>query len=75
MKIIMKFNLPEDEYEYKMAVNGHNYYHALDDIMEHMRAEIKYNNGELSDDKLAAYEELYEKFYQILDERNVRLYD
>jgi hypothetical protein len=42
MKVTIEFNLPEEEDDYKLAVNGRIFWSALWDIKQEIRAILKY---------------------------------
>ena len=66
MKATLEFNLPEDRDDFNYANNGFNYYMALVEMDEWLRAEYKYNDKE----------EMYEvrnKLREIILENNVKL--
>jgi hypothetical protein len=66
MKATLKFNLPEDQDDFNHATNGFNYYMALVEMDQWLRAEYKYNDNE----------EMYEarvKLRQIISENNVEI--
>jgi hypothetical protein len=66
MKATLEFNLPKDQDDFNHATNGFNYYMALVEMDEWLRAEYKYN------DKEEMYE-VREKLRQIIFENNVKL--
>ena len=66
MKATLEYNLPEDQDDFNYANNGFNYYMALVEMDEWLRAEYKYN------DKEELYE-VREKLRQIIFENNVKL--
>ena len=66
MKATLEFNLPDDQEEFNHANNGFNYYMALVEMDQWLRAEYKYN------DKEELYE-VREKLRQIIFENNVKL--
>ena len=66
MKATLEYNLPDDQEEFNHATNGFNYYMALVEMDEWLRAEYKYN------DKEELYE-VREKLRQIILENNVKL--
>jgi hypothetical protein len=66
MKATLEYNLPEDRDDFNYANNGFNYYMALVEMDEWLRAEYKYN------DKEEMYE-VREKLRQIILENNVKL--
>ena len=66
MKATLEFNLPEDIDDFNHATNGFNYYMALVEMDEWLRAEYKYNDKE----------EMYEvrnKLREIISENNVEI--
>ena len=66
MKATLEFNLPDDQEDFNHATNGFNYYMALVEMDQWLRAEYKYN------DKEEMYE-VREKLRQIIFENNVKL--
>ena len=66
MKATLEFNLPEEQEDFNHANNGFNYYMALVEMDQWLRAEYKYN------DKEEMYE-VREKLRQIIFENNVKL--
>jgi len=43
MKIIYEFNMPDDKYEYDIAVHSQGMYNALFEIREYVRSVEKYD--------------------------------
>jgi hypothetical protein len=70
MEGILKFNLPEEETEFKMAVNVSNYFTTLWDMDQWLRSEIKYNDR-LSEEEYKTFEKVREKLYVLLNENNI----
>ena len=66
MKATLESNLPEEQEDFNHATNGFNYYMALVEMDQWLRAEYKYN------DKEEMYE-VREKLRQIIFENNVKL--
>ena len=66
MKATLEYNLPEDRDDFNYANNGFNYYMALVEMDQWLRAEYKYN------DKEEMYE-VREKLRQIILENNVKI--
>ena len=66
MKATLEYNLPEDQDDFNHATNGFNYYMALVEMDQWLRAEYKYN------DKEEMYE-VREKLREIIFENNVKL--
>jgi hypothetical protein len=48
MKIIVEFNLPDDEHEYNSFKNSEQYQMCLFDYSQWLREKIKYRADELS---------------------------
>ena len=66
MKATLEFNLPEEGEDFYYAINAFNYYMALVEMDEWLRAEYKYNDKE----------EMYavrQKLYLICSENNVTI--
>ena len=53
MRALLEFNLPEDAWAHRMALNGADYHSAIRELSEHLRGRIKH--ADLSD---SAREEL-----------------
>lgn len=66
MKATLEYNLPDDQEEFNHANNGFNYYMALVEMDQWLRAEYKYN------DKEEMYE-VREKLREIIFENNVKI--
>jgi len=64
-KASLEFSLPEENDEYKMTMKAGDYYSALWDLYQFLRADSKY--GE------AKHAEVYEKFWAILKEHDVEI--
>jgi len=71
MKAILEFNLPEDQIEFDFATQGSNMYSALWDISQELRTLWKYE--ELKQEEWDMVERIRTKFYEILDENQIKL--
>jgi hypothetical protein len=69
MKAILEFDLPEENTDFKSAINGHNYKNAVWDFDQMLRSEMKHK--ELSDDTYKAYEYCRKELRRILEEDNL----
>jgi hypothetical protein len=69
MKAILEFDLPEENADFKSAINGHNYKNAIWDFDQMLRSEMKHK--ELSDDTYKAYEYCRKELRRILEEDNL----
>jgi len=66
MKAILEFNLPEDGDEFRYAVNGQEYYIALNNIREDVRQIWKYR--ELPEEQWNLVDEIYQIINQRINE-------
>ena len=71
MKAKLTFNLPEDQAEFDFAVQGSKMYSALWDISQELRTLLKYE--ELSEEEWKIVERIRNKFYEILDDSQIKL--
>lgn len=71
MKAVLKFNLPEDKYEWENAIRADAMFCALWDISQELRTLWKYE--ELSEEEWNMVERIRDKFYEILQEHNINL--
>ena len=71
MKAILEFNLPDDQYEFDLAVDAREMYHALNDVRNYLRAKVKYE--EMPADKWGLCDEIYQEFYRLLEQNNIKL--
>lgn len=72
MKATLEFNLPDDNEEFKNAVNGTTWSCAVWEYDQYLRTQIKYNEN-LSDDEHKAFEEAREKLYEIMNQNNLSI--
>jgi len=70
MKVLLSFDLPNDQKQFDTASRGMNLYMSLWDLDQHLRAQIKHgsHNSEL---KQEIYEDLREKLYEIMKDNGV----
>lgn len=71
MKATLEFNLPDDQNEFDLAVQGGKMYLALWDISKELRTLWKYE--ELSEEEWNMVERIRDKFYEILDDNQIKL--
>ncbi len=71
MKATLKYNLPDDEFEFNCAMKSTKMYFALTEIKDELRAILKH--GELRDDQYKFIEEIQEKFHEILTDNEINL--
>ena len=67
MEAILKFNLPEDQSDFDLAVNGAKAQSALWEMDQWLRAQYKYmSDEEYSEDKYETYEKCREQLREIV---------
>jgi hypothetical protein len=71
MTATLTFNLPDDQHEFDLAVQGSKMYVALWDISQELRKLWKYE--ELSEEEWKMVERIRDKFFEILDENQIKL--
>lgn len=71
MKATLEFNLPDDQAEFDFAVQGANMYSALFDISQELRTLWKYE--ELDEKEWDMVERIRNKFFEILDDHQIKL--
>jgi hypothetical protein len=69
-KAILEFDLPQEEYEHKMALWGTDYMLVLWELDNWLRAILKYDDN-ISDDEYKAYDATREQLQTLMEERNV----
>ena len=71
MKATLKFNLPEDDFEFNCAVKSTKMYFALTEIKDELRTILKH--GELRDDQYKFLDKMNERFHEILSDNEINL--
>lgn len=69
MKVILEFDLPEQNEDFQAALNGHNYKSAIWDFDQLLRSEMKYKD--LPNDTYKAYKYCREELRKILEQDNL----
>jgi hypothetical protein len=75
MEAILKFNLPEETHEFKMAIDGSKWSSAMWELDQWLRSETKYNAEALSQEKYDAYCDIRDKIYSILNKDGISFDD
>lgn len=73
-EIILKFYLPDNRYDLKLAMNGQKYLTALEEMYSYLRQVTKYDSLGLTEDQLELMDKVREKFHSILAEENIDLH-
>jgi hypothetical protein len=73
MEAILKFNLPEDHTEFELAVKSSDWFHAMCDMDNWLRANTKHAPDTMSDDTYKAFEQSRDKLYEVLNDYSLKL--
>jgi len=70
MEAILKFNLPEEQVEFNLAVNGSSWSHVVWKVSEELRRRIKYDPN-LTEEQSDTYQEVRDMIQGFMDEQNI----
>jgi hypothetical protein len=73
MKAILEFNLPDDIVDFKDAVNGGDWKHAMWKVDQELRSRTKYAPDTMSDETYKALEEVRDFLHQTLNQLELNL--
>lgn len=68
MRAKLEFNLPDEEWEFRRAVEGSNLYCAVTSFKQRLRSQLKHD-----DNVTDAHQEIYDMFLQELSENDITL--
>ena len=69
-KGMLTFDLPEEEEQFREAQAGPEWKYLVLDILSHLRTQI--NHNELSQERLAAFEEVRELIWHSIEDRKLK---
>ena len=74
-KAILEYNLdlPEDLEEFELANNARKFHSILWDLDQFLRRKAKYASDNTTEEQIAAYYELRDELYKLMDEHNITL--
>lgn len=73
MKAILEFNLPEDQHDFDLAVNGAKAQVTLWEMDQWLRTQYKYmTDEEYSEDKYETFEKCREQLREIMFENGLK---
>jgi hypothetical protein len=73
MIAILKFKLPDEDYDFRAANEGVKTRLALQDLDEAMRSRVKYGFPDEVKTAQEAYEEIRGAFFDVLEQHDIRL--
>jgi hypothetical protein len=74
MKAIIEYNLPDEESEFRTAMNGQKYQSCLWEMDQWLRSKLKYDDN-LTQEQFDIYQLVREKLREIINEHTVSLDD
>jgi hypothetical protein len=73
MEAILKFNLPDDQEDFNIALDGGKWALSMFELNQWLRSQIKHPPEGMSDDTYKAFEDARDQLYEILNENQLRL--
>jgi hypothetical protein len=73
MEAILKFNLPDDQEDFNIALDGGKWALSMWELNNWLRSQIKHPPEGMSDDTYKAFEDARDQLYEILNENQLRL--
>jgi len=74
MKATLKFKLPQDYEDYRMAVDASAYQYILFSLDQWLRNYIKYPADDMLEEKYATYQEVRDKLHKLIADQNIDLW-
>ena len=74
MKAVLKFNLPEEQSEHRLALDGWKWRCVVSDIADNLRSALKYD-GTLTPETDAYLDKFREELFQLIADRGLNLYE
>lgn len=71
MKAKLIYDLPEDKYEYDMAVNGSNWHHVAWEMYQYLRGKVKYAPDDVHEQYTEAMSDCKDELFRIMNENGV----
>jgi hypothetical protein len=75
MEAILKFNLPEETPEFKLAANASNWYSVVWDLDQYLRSQTKYAPDSMPEEVYNALSETRDKLREIMSDNSVDFHD
>ena len=73
MEAILKFNLPDDQEDFNIALDGSRWALSMFELSQWLRSQIKHPPEGMSDDTYKAFEDTRDQLYEILNENQLKL--
>ncbi len=72
MEAILKFNLPDEQDDFRFAVEGTKWYLVVHTFDQYLRSQMKYNDN-LTDEEYGLLEKVREELYSTINENQLSL--
>ena len=72
MKATLEFNLPEEESNFRQAIDGHKWKYVVWQLDEHLRRELKYNEA-LPKEAYVALQDTRDTLHRLVNQDNLEL--
>lgn len=69
MKATLKFSLPDDNLEFKIASQPLGWWSTLYDFNQHLRSKLKYET--LTEQEYEIYDSIREKLFELMRDNNI----
>jgi hypothetical protein len=73
MKAILEFELPENEVDFNLALDGSKWSYVVWQLDQYLRSQVKHPAEGMSDDTYKAFDETRDKLYELLNEEGLKL--
>ena len=73
MEAILKFNLPDDQEDFNIALDGSKWALSMWELNNWLRSQIKHPPEGMSDDTYKAFEDTRDQLYEILNQNQLKL--
>jgi len=73
MKAILEFELPENEIDFNLALDGSKWSYVVRQLNQYLRSQVKHPAEGMSDDTYKAFDETRDKLYELLNEEGLKL--
>jgi len=73
MKATLEFNLPDDQEDFNIALDGSKWALSMWRLDQWLRSQIKHPSEGMSDDTYKAFEDARDQLYEILNENQLKL--
>lgn len=67
-KVILEYNIPEEQDEFDLAYNGARLAVIVEDFDEYLRRKLKYESDSLTEEQYKLYQEIRDKLTELRNE-------